>query len=183
MSFNFTLNTEEFRRGNYNKTTDSEWSIVEFDPDKHEPLVDQLTELRNALDDQEEEVLKKRGIRFRSGGNADYDDSKKYWSKKVKNGTTVYMLLDKNKKTVGGFITSTAECDYADTIQIGNLYISERLRGQGMGRMLMNNVKNAAKHSGFKYIFLGCMADNKAALNLYESMNFTPISYGLVTDL
>jgi ribosomal protein S18 acetylase RimI-like enzyme len=81
--------------------------------------------------------------------------------------------------------TAGLECYLAE------LYVMPGLRGQGIGRALMNAALDAARAEGADYMELGSEEDDVAARALYESLGFSnrggkpdgPVSYFYERDL
>ena len=54
--------------------------------------------------------------------------------------------------------------------------VSSQYRGQGIGKMLVEDCVKAARDSGFKILqFNAVVASNSAALNLYKKLGFTQL--------
>ncbi len=53
------------------------------------------------------------------------------------------------------------------------LYVAPALRGQGIGRTLLNAAMDLARERGAKHMDLGTSDDDVAARALYESVGFT----------
>lgn len=53
-----------------------------------------------------------------------------------------------------------------------DLHVSEELRGQGIGTLLVNTVINEAKKIGCYKLDLVCQLENKGAQELYKKMGF-----------
>jgi ribosomal protein S18 acetylase RimI-like enzyme len=53
------------------------------------------------------------------------------------------------------------------------LYVTPALRGQGLGRALLDGALDFCRERGAKYIGLGTSTDDTAAIGLYESAGFT----------
>ena len=53
------------------------------------------------------------------------------------------------------------------------LYVAPDLRGQGIGRALLEGAMDAAREAGAVHIDLGTSVDDTAAIALYESCGFT----------
>ncbi|MCM1306285.1 MAG: ribosomal protein S18-alanine N-acetyltransferase [Bacteroides sp.] len=60
-----------------------------------------------------------------------------------------------------------------DEGQIANIAVRSDMRGQGLGRLLMQNLLELAKREGVKRITLEVKDTNERAVNLYKSLGFT----------
>jgi ribosomal protein S18 acetylase RimI-like enzyme len=61
----------------------------------------------------------------------------------------------------------------AQEAYLAELYVVPELRGQGIGRALMERVLEVARAAGADHIDLGTSEDDVAARTLYERMGFT----------
>ncbi|MNW70093.1 Acetyltransferase (GNAT) family protein [compost metagenome] len=55
---------------------------------------------------------------------------------------------------------------------LNDLYVAEPLRGQGIGTMLLEGVRDFALNTGSKGLTLTTMTDNLAAQRLYEAQGY-----------
>ena len=62
------------------------------------------------------------------------------------------------------------------TAELKALYLAEKLRGNGTGKLLLNTALSFAKEAGYKYVVLDSMSKYTAALKLYEKTGFKYIS-------
>ena len=60
-----------------------------------------------------------------------------------------------------------------DTAELKALYLDNRYRGQGLGKLLINIIIEEARTSGFKTIVLDSMKQYKEAERLYKKCGFT----------
>ena len=60
--------------------------------------------------------------------------------------------------------------DYARNFYIVDLYVREGSRGYGIGRMLMNAVRNAALAEGISRLSWAVHKNNARALRFYEAL-------------
>jgi len=65
------------------------------------------------------------------------------------------------------------------TLVIPNVCVAERVRGLGIGKRLLSQALGYYQERGFRRFELDCLADNKAALRLYQSAGFKICSRGL----
>jgi len=59
------------------------------------------------------------------------------------------------------------------TAELKALYLDNRYRGQGLGKLLLNAVIGEARNRGYKTVVLDSMKKYKAARKLYEKCGFT----------
>ena len=76
-------------------------------------------------------------------------------------------LLGEDVICYGGFHT------VLDEGQIANIAVRADMRGQGYGRLLMQDILKLAKCNGVKRITLEVKDTNEPAVNLYKSLGFT----------
>lgn len=98
------------------------------------------------------------------------------WVSRVKQRKSVHLLAFDEQT---GRLAGNTQISLADHTErhIGHFGISLRpeYRGLGLGRLLMESVIEQAKLRlpGLEIILLECHAQNKRALNLYQSLGFT----------
>ena len=78
----------------------------------------------------------------------------------------------------GGGIAALIDGD-ADTCELRKMYFRPELRGLGAGAALMSVCLDAAKHHGFKRVYLETLTGMDAAKKLYRKSGFTPIPAAL----
>ena len=69
-----------------------------------------------------------------------------------------------------------AMSEVAGTAELLRVIISSGARGNGLGRVLVRQGLEWAEHFGATKVFLEVSADNCAAIRLYESSGFSPVS-------
>lgn len=75
-------------------------------------------------------------------------------------------LIDDSVICYGGFHK------VLDEAQIANIAVREDMRGQGLGRLLMQKLLELAKQNGIKAITLEVKDSNEPAVRLYKSLGF-----------
>lgn len=99
---------------------------------------------------------------------------------KVNNNNGKCYLAIENDKAVGlimGVIRSYDKYDYLDykcpkSGEIIELIITNRVRNQGIGNLLMKKMEDYFKSIGCEYVFIDVFAYNKSALKFYEKNNY-----------
>lgn len=99
---------------------------------------------------------------------------------KVNNTNGKCYLAIENDKAVGlimGVIRSYDKYDYLDykcpkSGEITELIITNRVRNQGIGNLLMKKMEDYFKSIGCEYVFIDVFAYNKSALKFYEKNNY-----------
>lgn len=97
----------------------------------------------------------------------------------VNNNGKCYLAIE-NDKAVGlimGVIRSYDKYDYLDykcpkSGEITELIITNRVRNQGIGNLLMKKMEDYFKSIGCEYVFIDVFAYNKSALKFYEKNNY-----------
>ncbi|MFZ5817970.1 MAG: GNAT family N-acetyltransferase [Bacillota bacterium] len=80
---------------------------------------------------------------------------------------------------VCGFIWLVIEIDYSGKRrgEVNALYVAKRVRGQGVGRRLMEEGEELLRTYGCHSVMLMVTADNETACGLYRSMGYTVTRY------
>ena len=60
-----------------------------------------------------------------------------------------------------------------DTCELVKMYLLPNARGQGIGKMLIEQCLEFAKHQGYKKVYLETLPELKKAIHVYEKFNFT----------
>lgn len=88
-----------------------------------------------------------------------------------------FVLLDQNDQVVGG----AGFGEYHDQIaELQKLYISPEAQGRRGGYALINQVELAAANAGYMQLYLESHHALKAALHLYQNVNFTQLKQPLL---
>jgi len=64
----------------------------------------------------------------------------------------------------------------ADTLDIAHLYVSENMRGRGIGRALISAAAELAVQNGYGRVTIGTTPENRAAAAAYRAMGLTEIT-------
>ena len=93
----------------------------------------------------------------------------------IKAKTLAYFLKN-NDVYIGGCVCQPSKF-YINTCMIYNLVIFSEFRSQGYGKYLLKYILNDLKVKyKFKYFGINCLINNNAAMKLYRSIGFSPIS-------
>lgn len=91
--------------------------------------------------------------------------------KEILGNTFDFFLIALNKGEFAGY--GVIRClEDADILTIA---VKEEIRGQGFGRLIMNEMLSCARKAGSRLIFLEVRSGNIPAKNLYNSMGFETI--------
>ena len=66
--------------------------------------------------------------------------------------------------------------------EISDVIVAEPLRGNGIGRLLVERLIEIAREAGLPEVEIGAAESNPVALNLYRSLGFTPRRH-MILDL
>jgi len=80
------------------------------------------------------------------------------------------VILDENK--VLGYVSYTIKTRHVSKLVVDQLVIKEELRGLGLGRILMDEVKKIALENNCERIELNCWMFNTNAQAMYEHIGF-----------
>lgn len=67
-------------------------------------------------------------------------------------------------------------CVYGGVAEV-SVYVSERYRGQGVGKQLLKKLIADSEHNGIWTLQAGIFTENKASVRLHESVGFRLIGY------
>lgn len=63
----------------------------------------------------------------------------------------------------------------SESLELEKLYLLKDFKGQGLGKMLLSQVLEDARHRGIKSVTLGVYDQNSEALSFYERLGFRKI--------
>jgi ribosomal protein S18 acetylase RimI-like enzyme len=81
-----------------------------------------------------------------------------------------FIIADDGKEDVGFACSSLIEPE-SSTYKLHKLYVLPEMHGKGVGKILINEVKNLAVHEGGKFLQLNVNRNNKAA-DFYQKIGF-----------
>jgi putative acetyltransferase len=101
-----------------------------------------------------------------------YDEelSKTYETYSAKNSD--YFVIVQGRKILGGAGFGPLAGESEDICELKGMYLSNQIRGQGMGALLLQHVLHEAKKSRFKKCYLETMDFMHGANQLYKKMGF-----------
>ena len=86
---------------------------------------------------------------------------------------SIYFVAFQNDELVGGAgIFPTADLP-EDTCELVKMYLVPQVRGQGIGRLLIEKCLEFAKEVGYRRVYLETLPELKKAIHVYEKFNFT----------
>ena len=74
--------------------------------------------------------------------------------------------------TIVGYLSYLIKENHSKKLHVDQLIISENYRGKGLGKKLMDEVKNIALKNNCDRIELDCWMFNKSAIAMYEHIGF-----------
>lgn len=83
---------------------------------------------------------------------------------------TILILLDKVE--IVGYLAYNIKEKHSKKIHVDQLIITEKSRGQGYGKLLMNELIKIGKQNNCERVELDCWTFNENALAMYEHIGF-----------
>ena len=83
---------------------------------------------------------------------------------------TILILLDKEE--IVGYLAYNIKEKHSKEIHVDQLIITEKSRGQGYGKLLMNELIKIGKQNNCERVELDCWTFNENALAMYEHIGF-----------
>jgi putative acetyltransferase len=106
-------------------------------------------------------------------GTVYFDETTDHLSEVFKTSGSVYFVAELDGKIIGGGgVYPTANLPDG-TCELVKLYLSNKARGKGIGKLLLEKCMAAAKELGYKKIYLETMPELTVAIPMYEKMGFT----------
>ncbi len=100
------------------------------------------------------------------------DNLYEYYSASDKRG--YYVLVDDNDTVLGG-IGLDDFSQFKDCAELQKLYLSDSVKGNGLGYELINYVEKKMIEKGYKYSYLETHDNLKAAIHIYEKSGYLRI--------
>ncbi|HKB45314.1 MAG TPA: GNAT family N-acetyltransferase [Chitinophagaceae bacterium] len=85
---------------------------------------------------------------------------------------SAYFVAEVNYEIVGGGGIYPTDGLDRDTCELVKMYLLPKIRGIGLGRLLIEKCIEQAKEKGYKKIYLESMPELKQALKVYEKFGF-----------
>jgi len=112
-------------------------------------------------------------------GTVYFDDTTDHLFEMFDTPRSVYYVAELNNEIVGcGGIFPTAGLPN-DTCELVKMYLYPRVRGIGLGSMLIQKCIQYAKEAGYKNIYIETMPELKQALKTYEKFGFEYIDHAM----
>ena len=92
----------------------------------------------------------------------------------VRQGATLVFVLRRRSRIVASATAVRYSTPTGDHCRIEDVVVDERLRGKGLGRMVMEGALNAMRAMNVRHVELTSRPSRVAARSLYRSLGFTP---------
>jgi putative acetyltransferase len=89
---------------------------------------------------------------------------------------SIYYVAEWNGEIVGGGGIFPSPGLPADTCELVKMYLLKKVRGLGLGRLLIEKSLSFAKQAGYKNVYLESMPELQQALKTYEKFGFNYLS-------
>lgn len=113
------------------------------------------------------------GYRIFYRQQSDYVGAKQFLTKRIANGESVIFMLYENENAIGfmQLYPLFSSVSMQPMYLLNDLYIEKNYRGQGYGRLLIDEAKKLCRSQNFKGLALQTAKDNPAQ-RLYEREGF-----------
>jgi putative acetyltransferase len=106
-------------------------------------------------------------------GTVYFDETTDQLSKVFTAKGSIYFVAELDGQIVGGGgVYPTANLPDG-TCELVKLYLSSKVRGRGLGKLLLEKCIAAARELGYKKIYLETMPELTIAIPMYEKLGFT----------
>jgi len=115
------------------------------------------------------------GYRFHQNGRTDIFSNISDQTLKedlIKNFESLSTIIICNNNIIVGYLSYRIKEKHTKKLDVDQLIITEKYRGQGLGKKLMDEVKSIAIRNNCDRIELNCWMFNKNALAMYEHIGF-----------
>jgi ribosomal protein S18 acetylase RimI-like enzyme len=105
----------------------------------------------------------------------DIDRARDFIKNRLTNEESIIFISTDGSEKLNGFVQLYPSFCSVSTIPIlilYDLYVDQNHRGEGVGRLLMNQARNFAKENDYKRLELSTAKDNFIGQSLYKSMGY-----------
>ena len=110
-------------------------------------------------------------------GTVYFDDSTDHLFEIFESPRSIYFVAELNNEIVGGGGIFPTDGLPGDTCELVKMYLYPRVRGIGLGSILIQKCIDYVKEAGYKTIYLETMPELKQALKTYEKFGFEYIHH------
>lgn len=92
---------------------------------------------------------------------------------------SIYFVVEENGEVLGGcgiYPTANLPAGYAELVK---LYLSNKSRGKGLGKQLIQQCMLKAVNLGYTHLYLESFPAFETAIRMYQKMGFSPLSHAL----
>ena len=105
----------------------------------------------------------------------DFDRAYSFIKARLVNQQSIVFVAEDDPDQLSGFVQLYPSFCSVSTIPIlilYDLYVDQNRRGEGIGRLLMNQARNFAKENDYKRLELSTAKDNFIGQSLYKSLGY-----------
>lgn len=85
-----------------------------------------------------------------------------------------FVMVDENGNVIGGCGFSEFK-EYDSCVEMQKLYLTEEVKGKGLGKKLVAHLEDAAKAAGYKKMYLETHTNLAIAIEMYRKLGFIQI--------
>ena len=108
----------------------------------------------------------------------DTDEIRRFFVEQLADENGVVLLAESAEQVVGYALLRFEEADFVSLLEpacwLHDIYVEENMRGQGVGKALMEAAKNVAHGGGSPCLMLSVAAQNASARRLFDQEGFRP---------
>lgn len=106
-------------------------------------------------------------------GTVYFDDATDHLYEVFERDKSIYFVAENDDEILGGAGIYPTENLAIDTCELVKFYLSQKGRGKGIGKILLQKCIYAANEMGYKKIYLETMPELTIAIPMYEKYGFT----------
>jgi len=127
------------------------------------------------------EVIRKTLEEFKANkpGTVYYDETTDHLYELFQTPRSIYHVAIMNNEVVGGGGIFPTPGLPDDTCELVKMYVLQKVRGIGLGKILIQKSLDFAMEAGYKNVYLETMPELKQALNTYSKFGFEYITQPL----
>lgn len=113
------------------------------------------------------------------------DDGAHFYKKQLGDPDTICLIAEQEGESIGYIVASPKEVEYRirKTYEIQHMGVAPDHRSQGIGSMLILELKKKCKEAGCDSLYVSVYFKNKSGIQFYEKSGFIPIDMGMEVSI
>lgn len=113
------------------------------------------------------------------------EDGANYYKNQLTNPDTICLIAELESESIGYIVASHKIVEYRTrkTYEVQHMGVAPEHRSQGIGSMLIQELKKKCKELGCDSLYVSVYFKNNSGIRFYEKSGFTPIDMGMEVSI